>query len=299
MKWCLLLLLASCTSEPDSESDTESQEPDPRRDRSSWPAEIGGDRPAVVHAPETYDGSSDLPLVVVLHGYGASGALQDMYFGLSARVEDRGMVLIVPDGTVDGSQRRFWNATDACCDFGATGVDDVGYLLGLVDEVEQAIPIDPARITFVGHSNGGFMAHRLACEAPDRIAGVVSLAGATFSDPAACIADRATSVLQIHGTEDTTIRFEGGSFGGVVEYPSAMASASLWADRAGCDGLQSDGAGDYDSAVSGEETSRQRWGGCEGDLAIGLWTMEGSAHIPTVNDSFRDAVLDWLSAARR
>lgn len=290
------LLLLACTTDP---SDRSAVSIDPRQDPVTWPEVVGGDRPAALHAPSVHDGASLLPLVVVLHGYGANGALQNAYFGLSARVEDRGMVVVLPDGTVDGSNRRFWNATDACCDFGGTGVDDVSYLLGLVDEVEASLPIDPDRVTFIGHSNGGFMAHRLACEAPDRIAGILSLAGASFAQASACTGSGSTSVLQVHGTNDTTILFEGGELAGGPAYPSARVGVERWAERAGCGAPVEQGWSSFDNAVQGEETRRERWQHCEEDRNVALWTMQGSGHLPGVNQDFREAIADWLLAVRR
>ena len=46
-----------------------------------------------------------------------------------------GFLYLMPDGTKDATDNRFWNANDACCDFGKTGVDDDAYLMGLVDEI--------------------------------------------------------------------------------------------------------------------------------------------------------------------
>jgi polyhydroxybutyrate depolymerase len=160
------------------------------------------------------------------------------------------------------------------------------------------MPIDTGRLTFVGHSNGGFMAHRLACEAPGRIAGIASLAGATFFDPGLCDAADTTSVLQIHGTFDTTIAYDGGQLFG-RRFPSAEESVGFWADRAGCGAPIADGDGDYDNAVAGVETVRTTRPGCDADRDVSLWTMERSGHIPTVSDAFKEAVVDWLMSVQR
>ena len=47
---------------------------------------------------------------------------------------------------------RFYNAADACCDFGNTGVDDVGYLRGLIEEIGRQFAVDRKRIHLIGHS---------------------------------------------------------------------------------------------------------------------------------------------------
>ena len=97
--------------------------------------------------------------------------------------EARGFLYCYPDGTIDRWGNRFWNATDACCDFGNTGVDDAGYLRGVIEEIARRFAVDRKRVYLIGHSNGGFMAYRMACQSADLIAGIASLAGTTFLEP--------------------------------------------------------------------------------------------------------------------
>ena len=68
------------------------------------------DRPFDVFVPSTYDSSTPMPLVVLLHGYGATGAIQEAYFGLQPLAEQRGFLYVHPDGTKDPLGNQFWNA---------------------------------------------------------------------------------------------------------------------------------------------------------------------------------------------
>ncbi len=130
-----------------------------------------------------------------------------------------------PDGTPDRADRRFWSATDACCDFGGANVDDVAYLTAVIDDVAARYAIDPKRVWVAGISNGGFMAHRLACERADKIAAIVSFAGATWADPARCAPTAPVSVLEVHGAADPVVRYEGGaSLPGGRERPPTLPS---------------------------------------------------------------------------
>ena len=130
-----------------------------------------------VYYPSTYDGSEALPLIVGLHGFTGSGAGLESYFDLITQIEDQQFVYAFPDGSrnIFG---RFWNATDACC---GSGVDDSGYLRGLVELIQRDFNIDSQSIHFTGHSNGGFMSHRMAIDHADMVASIASLAGANFS----------------------------------------------------------------------------------------------------------------------
>ena len=292
MRTLLLVSLMACGgSEP---GDSGSGATEPRFDAANWPTEIGGDRPAVVFAPADYDGTSELPVILMLHGYGVPGMIQDLIFQFALRVDDGEFILIVPEGTTDPGGAQFWNATEACCNFYESDVDDVGYLMGLLDEVEATMPVDADRITVVGHSNGGFMTYRLACEHSERFAGVASLAGMNTLDEAGCEASTPLSVLQVHGDQDETIPYEGD-----VYMPSAERSVAFWADKASCSGTQNGASADYLSDVSGTETRKQSWQGCQEGVEAELWTLQDGGHIPSFTETFRDDLTGWLLARKR
>jgi polyhydroxybutyrate depolymerase len=254
------------------------------------PITVGGDRPAEVIAPADWDGVEPLPVLLLLHGYGATGPVQNALLGFSDRVEPDRFVLILPDGTTDADGLQFWNGTDWCCDFGGTEVDDVGYLVGLIDELDAAVAVDRQRVYSTGHSNGGFMSYRLACDRPDVFAAIAPLAGMTWLDDAMCASDRGVSVLHIHGDADETVLYEG-----AAGMPSAPGSAALWAARDGCDATPAAaGALDLVDGVPGEETQIEAWSGCDPGLAVELWTMEDEGHVPFVNDRYAESVVAWL-----
>src|SRR5207249_2269989 len=135
-------------------------------------ATVGGSRPVMVQVPAGYDGSHPLPLIVLIHAYGIDGAIQEAYFQLGQLVDGEGVLMVAPNGNVNGLGQRYWNATPACCDVGQSGVDDLGYLRGVIAEVRAKYSVDPKRIFAVGHSNGAFMAHRLACDDAAEIAAI-------------------------------------------------------------------------------------------------------------------------------
>ena len=236
---------------------------------------------------------------MLLHGYGATGQLQSTYFGLAAEAERSSFLLALPDGTTDSSGRRFWNASDACCNFLSVPVDDVAYLNAVIDDVQSKQRVDPKRIFVVGHSNGGFMAHRMACDRANRVAAIVSLAGAVWSDPARCTPTTSVSVLQVHGTVDDTIQYAGGmvSAAGAGRYPGARATVATWAAINRCASTFTDTMmrRDFVTNVDGAETVIGRHEACMGGAAE-LWTMEGAGHIPAFSSMWSDAVFDWLMA---
>lgn len=259
------------------------------------PQAIGGARPVTPVLPDAYDPDVAWPLVIVLHGYTASGGLQDLYFGTSERGRELGFITLAPNGLVDSKGNRYWNASAACCDFDLSGVDDVGYILGLIDEAAKLWHIDTDRVYLIGHSNGAYMAHRLACDAPERVTAIAPLAGVSQMTLASCKSGPPVSVLQMHGTLDSSVLFAGSAF-----YPGAATTAALRVAANRCGASPHIGfARDYDDSVPGAETVPTRWDGCDGGTTIELWTMNGTVHLPGFNDTWRDEVLDWLLAQRR
>ncbi len=255
------------------------------------PSVVGPDeRPARLFAPVAHDGRTELPLVVVLHGYGANAMLQDAYLGMTRAARTGGFYVLLPDGTVDAGGSTYWDVT-------GLAVDDFGYLRALIEETASIVPVAPGEIYVVGHSNGGFMAYRLACDAADLVAGIASLAGGDALPE--CEPSQPVSVLQIHGTVDSTVPYDGGSVLG-LDYAAAPVTVERWAARAGCDATPEELEPlDLVSTLDGAETRVSAYrSGCEG-AAAELWSMEGAEHIPALTSAFAPSVVGWLRAHAR
>lgn len=253
-------------------------------------------RPFQLYVPASYPASGKAPLVILLHGYQASGAQQESYFQLTAEAERLGFLYATPDGTKNQQDNRFWNATEACCDFAGSGIDDSAYLSKLIDTVKGIYPVDASRVYLVGHSNGGFMAYRAACDHADQITAIVSLAGAATADPAQCTPSRPVSVLQIHGTADRVIAFAGGVNVG-RPYPSVADTLALWRGHNGCSdrGDTSAPAKDLDTAVTGAETTVTAYPtGCRDGSRVELWSINEGGHLPQLSPSFAEEVTGFL-----
>jgi polyhydroxybutyrate depolymerase len=116
-----------------------------------------------------------------------------------------------------------------------------------------------------------------------------------------CAPTRPVSVLQVHGVNDPTIRYTGGSVsGGLPAYPSARDTVASWARLNRCATMftETDMRADYVSEAPGAETRVGRHEGCMGGAAE-LWTMDATGHIPGLTPNWADAVFDWLQAHAR
>ncbi|MEC9466785.1 MAG: alpha/beta fold hydrolase [Myxococcota bacterium] len=253
-------------------------------------SDLGGDRPSKVYVPTQYTAAESWPLVVLLHGFTASGYIQDLYMGVSRLVDTRGFILLTPDGLLNQDGSRFWNATDFCCDFYRQGPDDVGYIMSLIDEAKQRYNISNDRVYLMGHSNGGFLSHRIACEHADQIAGIMSLAGTSFLNASDCQYTGQVSVLHIHGTADETILYDG-----AAGYPGAVELVERWRARNKCTStIESPTLIGIDQQVAGDDTAVVQAVGCEANREVELWTIEGGGHVPYFEGDFVERVLTFL-----
>jgi polyhydroxybutyrate depolymerase len=263
---------------------------------------IGGDRPVDVVEPDSLAPGEKAPLVILLHGYGVSVVVEDLYLGLTSVARARGFFYAHPNGTIDQAGSYFWNATDACCDFDGSGVDDSAYLASVIDEIVARYPVDPKRVYLIGHSNGAYMTYRMACDHADKIAAFASLAGAMWMDPSKCQPSGPVHALEIHGTADTQVLYDGDTGGpgpGMNAYPGAVTSVADWVTIDGCEAVADTSAPplDLDAVLPGAETTVTRYAqGCKAGGSAELWTIEGGAHLPQVADEFRKQVVDFLLA---
>jgi len=226
----------------------------PNADRRGWYQRL-----YIAHLPPSYDGTAPFPVVIDLHGAGGNkeaarvvtcpgGNLDDP--DCLDRVADcEGFITVYPDGTPESwlKNARSFNAGGGADEYAcvsgeacARDVNDILYVTDLVDALERTYVIDPARIYVTGMSNGGAMAHRLACELSDRIAAIASVAsGNQFSAVDFCSPIRSVPVLEIHGTNDRCWPYAGGAMSCGFIRPSGLfvsedTTLGGWASRNGC-----------------------------------------------------------------
>jgi polyhydroxybutyrate depolymerase len=184
-----------------------------------------------------------LPLVLVLHGGGGNAANAETMTGFTAKARDEGFIVVYPEGTGRAGRRGqhllTWNAGHCCGPAMAAGVDDVGFIRALIEQLQADLPVDARRIYATGLSNGGMMAHRLGIELSDRLAAIAPVVATVFGDEAAPA--QAVSALTINGALDTSVPLAGGAPGG--RFASAWdgtptlpaeAQGRFWAAANGC-----------------------------------------------------------------
>ena len=128
--------------------------------------------------------------------------------------------------------------------------------------------IDATRVYVTGMSNGGFMSHRLACEAADVFAAAAPVAGVLGIPPEDCNPSRPIPVLHVHGTADTLVPYDGDTTLGFVSVPETFDG---WSMRDGC----------TDEAMvtfTQDDVSCQSHSACDAGVAITLCSVDGGGH---------------------
>lgn len=251
---------------------------------------------AQIVAPAGAEKDKRYPFVLFLHGLGGTGKSFATALGVEKLAADKKFFWAAPDGAMDKKQRRFWNASTACCDFDRTGVDHVAALGAFVREARRNPGVDPGRVFVIGFSNGGFMAHRLGCAVPG-ITGIVSVAGAIGEGDGPCAAPQPVAVLEIHGDADKAVRFEGGHVLDMAEaqpHRSTEDTLGVWMAVDRCTGAAEEkGKLDLMAGLPGPETRDLRYPGCGAPVA--LWRVVGGDHFIATSRAALDQIWTFLS----
>ena len=239
---CLIVFTVSCKDDPDPKPTITDE---PGRHEFSVMAD-GVERWFTYHIPQTY--SVFAPATMVLAFHGGNGSMEEMYgtrTDLIELSEEKGFVLVFPNGqNANGNKGAgTWNGVH-CCGYAFQyqgGISDVEFIDVLLDSLDNALLIDPARIHAVGFSNGGHIVHRLAAERPDVFASVVTMgANVGAESPQFSLtypnATDPIPVLLMHGEADHNAPFNGGSTSGLTGYDftSFSEGLSFWANNSNC-----------------------------------------------------------------
>lgn len=189
----------------------------------------GRQRKYRLYRPSGLGRAGSVPLVVFLHGGFGSGAQAEYAYGWDDAADRHGFVVAYPDGI-----GRSWNAGACCGPARQEGIDDVGFLRALVEQVGAAERIDPDRVFCTGISNGAMMAYRAACQLPRLFAAIGPVAGTMVCS---CPGPAPTSVLHIHGLDDAMVPFAGGLTRQSLvapHPPSVLSVLDVWRQAGGC-----------------------------------------------------------------
>jgi polyhydroxybutyrate depolymerase len=230
-----------------------------------------------LYVPASLPEGAPVPLLVALHAGLGSAAQFAANSGFDGLAEANGFVVVYPEGIGAGADERglqTWNGGYCCGPAMNAAVDDVGYVRELIDAVSADVPVDGGRVFAVGHSNGGILAYRLACELSDRIVAIGVQAASVGVDD--CRPVRPVSVIHLHGTADANHPIEGGVGSGLsgTDFRPVRDGLVTLAAANGCDPLPVTTVD-----PSNPDVTVVDWAACGGGAAaVRFVVVEGASH---------------------
>ena len=238
----------------------------------------GQKRTYLLHVPDSYDGSTQVSLIIGFHGGVGTAKNIEEQSGLATFSDHAGFIAVFPDGI-----NRTWNAGGCCGKAVEKDIDDVGFVSALIDHLLDEYEIDPNRVYLTGMSNGGYMSYRLACELSDKIAAIAPVAG-SMNVPT-CAAASPVSVIHFHSYQDENVPYLGGIGQGISDHynPPLDSVLTVWA------GINTCGVNDS-LAYDGDDYDLRIWNSCTDSTEIQLYlTHDGGHSWPMGTSPYRGA----------
>lgn len=168
-------------------------------------------RQFIVYVPTNYNTDTDYPLMINFHGFGGTASDFVETADMRSLAESENFIVVYPQGTLLGGYPH-WNSSAPSSD-NKSSVDDIGFVEALIENISSTYSINENRIYAAGYSNGGFMSYYLACNST-KFAAIGSVAGTMIDDSYQnCNALVPTAMINIHGTADSVVLYEGDSYG--------------------------------------------------------------------------------------
>ena len=165
----------------------------------------------LLHIPDSYQKNRSAALVFVFHGGGGDAKQAEKYTKFSRLSELEGFIAVYPNA-ID----KNWNDGRNVKKFRSQreNIDDVGFVLSILDTLKSSFNIDRHRVFITGVSNGAIFCHFLANKASGNFLAMASVIG-SMAKPAAKHFNpaRPISVLMINGTKDPLVPYKGGGVG--------------------------------------------------------------------------------------
>lgn len=227
----------------------------------------GVERTALAYLNADYQDGNEWPLIINMHGLGSNAIQQEFYSYFNSVADTSEFIVVYPQGLIANNSTH-WNAG-----FGS-GVDDVGFINELIDYMHFEYNIDLSRVYSIGMSNGGYMSYTLACELSDRIAAIGSVTGAmVFSEEESCNPGYVPPILQMHGTQDNTVPFNGNANQNSIPH-----IVDVWKEKHGCS--EENEHIEYPDINTDDDTTIESFSytDCESGGEVILYVVDGGGH---------------------
>jgi poly(3-hydroxybutyrate) depolymerase len=185
-----------------------------------------------LNIPTNYTGGAPAPLAFILHGHGQTAdsfALQ--HPDLASLANNAGMILVIPQSTTSERGTGWINFIP---EPGAAPMDDVAFVLDLLEHVAATLNVDRQRAFAGGLPNGGQLVHYLGARTTNVFAAFASVGSAIGGGAGgsnlvyAPLPSAPTPILIVNATNDCTRPFWGGLNTDGQLQPSVQEAVDHW-----------------------------------------------------------------------
>jgi polyhydroxybutyrate depolymerase len=237
-------------------------------------------RSYLVHIPASYTGASPVPLVFDFHGYSSNAQQQMGADGFRELADQENFIMVYPEGI--GAS---WNVNGCCGQAGTEMLDEIAFVRAIMDALKRDVCVDLKRVYATGISQGGGMAHHVACLAADIFAATAPVSSDLRTDP--CMPVRPITEISFRGEADTLDAYGGGHVGppGMAGYTAIGAKPTLerWKTIDMCTG----------ASVAMDKLC-ETYTTCAQGVEVSLCSIPGADHVLYTNSqNFNVAHVAW------
>lgn len=217
-----------------------------------------------VYLPSSYSNLVPHALILNFHGYGGSAFSQEHDSGFDTIADANNAIVVYPEGSEDNHGMRGWN----------TGLhpsitaDDVLFVSDMLNQLQGNLCINQNQIFATGFSNGGGFVNMLACTLSNRIAAFAPVSGSYVTSFKNCNVDRPVSLMEIHGSADTVVPYQGNT---TDHEPPILSWATSWAKHDSCHQKPS-------ISDTTKNMIKYSWTGCKNQATIINYKLLGGEH---------------------
>ncbi len=233
----------------------------------------GLNRRYILHRPKDLKDNS--PLIFILHGFGSSATNIMSYSQMNLIADQNGFLVCYPQGSTLPTGQSHWNAN-----LEMSTVNDIDFLSELSNQLSITYKTNEENTFVAGMSNGGFMSYTLGCNKSNVFKAIASVTGTmSGKDWKNCSPVNKIPVLQISGTDDTTVPWDGSmstsyGWGGA---PHIKKVVEFWGDLNQCDQVEEFDFPDIDNSDKSTVSLTKRKGSSDGN-EVWFYTVKGGGH---------------------
>jgi polyhydroxybutyrate depolymerase len=217
-------------------------------------------RTFIEHVPPGLGSGSKVPAIIAFPGRGESAAELESY----SQLDGTDAIVLYLQALDGAGGQPSWEATP----YQSAAAHDYDFTADVVNWLESSPCVDVTRIDMTGKSDGAGFAASAACVTAG-VAAVATVSAAFYENDTRCgSSGRPVSVLNMHGTSDPVIPYNGSAEQGLFGTGGWI---RLWLQHDQCPGSAANSA-------PAAQVAQASWSSCAGGTAVVNDTVTGGGH---------------------